>query len=82
MTDACCSSAMCESNPSSISTPPKAVCPTKQKVGKSIDTLTLKAVLALPLTQVTHNEYRFCPDPDCPTGYSSADGEQLFTEAA
>lgn len=82
MTDACCSSAICESNPSSVSISSKAVCPTNQKVGKTIDTLTLKALLALPLTQVTHSEYRFCTDPDCPTVYYSIDGEQLFTEAA
>jgi hypothetical protein len=39
-------------------------------------------LLALPLTQVTHREYRFCSDSSCPTVYYSADGEQLFTEAA
>jgi hypothetical protein len=43
--------------------------------------LTLKALLALPLTQVVHSAYRFCPDPNCPTVYYSADGEQLFTES-
>jgi hypothetical protein len=50
-------------------------------VGKAIDTLTLKALLALPLTQITHSAYRFCPDPNCPTVYYSADGTQLFDES-
>ena len=59
----------------------QAVCPTNQKVGNKIDTITLKALLALPLTQVVDNEYRFCPDPTCSTVYYRQDGQQIFTEA-
>ena len=55
-------------------------CPTNQQVGKEVDTLTLKALLALPLTQLQSGEYRFCPDPTCPTVYYRADGQQVFSE--
>jgi len=81
MTDSCCSPSTCDPNTSSVPIQPKAACPTNQQVGKAIDTLTLKALLALPLTQVAHNDYRFCPDPNCSTVYYSTDGEQLFTES-
>ncbi len=80
MTDSCCSASTCASSISNATKPPKAACPTNQKIGKAIDTLTLKALLALPLTQVTHDDYRFCPDPNCPTVYYSPDGTQLLTE--
>ena len=56
-------------------------CPTNQKVGQSVNTLTLKALLAVPLTQVSAAEYRFCQAADCPTVYYSADGAQCFREA-
>lgn len=56
-------------------------CPTNQQVGKPVDTLTLKALLAVPLTRVQPTTYGFCPDPACPTVYYSADGAHYFTEA-
>lgn len=55
-------------------------CPGNQKVGKPVDTLTLKALLAVPLTQVRTTGYCFCPDPVCPTVYYSIDEPQQFTE--
>ena len=55
-------------------------CPTNQQVGKVIDSLTLKAMLARPLTEVRPVEYRFCQDAECLTVYYSADGQQLFSE--
>ncbi len=55
-------------------------CPTNQQVGKPIDTLTLKALLAVPLTQVHAIPYGFCPDPTCPTVYFS-ETDACFTEA-
>lgn len=61
--------------------PTTAPCPTNQKVGKAVDTLTLKALLGVPLTQVAAAEYRFCQAADCPTVYYSTDGRQLFSEA-
>ncbi|HLF27319.1 MAG TPA: hypothetical protein VJG32_13370 [Anaerolineae bacterium] len=60
--------------------PVKIPCPTNQQVGKAVDTLTLKALLAVPLTRITSDDYRFCRDPNCPTVYYSADGKQLFRE--
>ena len=61
--------------------PVQAPCPTNQQVGPALDTLTVKALLALPLTAVSSAEpYRFCPWPDCPTVYYRADGQQAFSE--
>jgi Zinc binding domain len=57
-----------------------APCPTNQQVGKAIDSLTLKALLGLPLTQLRPVAYRFCRAPNCPTVYYSLDGMQLFNE--
>jgi hypothetical protein len=45
-----------------------------------VDPLTLKALLAIPLTRMTSSEYRFCRDPHCPTVYYSLDGTQRFSE--
>lgn len=59
----------------------KPICPTNQQVGKTIDTLTIKALLAISLTQVKTENYLFCPDPNCPTVYYSANGQHLFTES-
>ncbi len=56
-------------------------CPTNQQVGKVVDTLTVKAMLAVPLTQILPVEYRFCRDPNCPTVYYGVNLPQLFTEA-
>lgn len=60
---------------------PSPPCPTNHQPGQRVDTLTLKALLARPLTELTAAEYRFCRAPDCPTVYYSADGAQCFTEA-
>jgi hypothetical protein len=56
-------------------------CPTNGKVGKMVDTLTLKAMLAIPLTEMRPVEYRFCRDANCPTVYYSVDGLQTFVES-
>jgi hypothetical protein len=66
----------------SHATPLQIACPTNQQTGKAVDSLTLKALLAVPLTQMTSAEYRFCRDPNCPTVYYSTDGSQLFDEQA
>ena len=60
--------------------PPGAPCPTNGQTGKRVDALTLKALAAVPLTEVTRADYWFCPAPDCPTVYYSADGSQCFGE--
>src|SRR5260221_3071842 len=60
---------------------PRPACPTNHKVGPGVDSVTLKALLALPLTAVAPDSaYRFCPTPDCPTVYYRADGQQVFSE--
>ena len=63
-------------------TPARAACPTNGRIGQAIDSLTLKALLAWPLTQLRSRYYRFCRAADCPTVYYSADGEQVFDESA
>ena len=57
------------------------VCPTNGKLGKPVDTLTLKALLGVSLTEVRETKYRFCPDASCPTVYYSEDGLQQFAES-
>lgn len=57
------------------------VCPTNGRTGIAVDSVTLKALLVVPLTRLTSDDFRFCPDPDCLTVYYSADGQQLFGEA-
>jgi len=82
MSDECCSvpeagASTCELRVVAAS----GACPTNGKVGKLIDTLTLKAMLARPLTELRAVEYRFCRDADCPTVYYSVDGLQTFDES-
>ena len=55
-------------------------CPVCPKTGKLVDSLTLKALLNVPLTDVRRVEYRFCSTPDCPVVYYSQDGTQTFLE--
>ena len=63
------------------STPrPSVECPACARPGKTVDTLTLKAMLAHPLTELLAVEYRFCRTPECPVVYYSADGGQRFLE--
>ncbi len=59
----------------------QAICPTCKQAGKSAETLTLKALLAVPLTELRAVEYHFCPTADCSTVYFCADGSQCFGEA-
>src|SRR5262245_57713849 len=81
MIDSCCSSSLPSTDTSDSLTVLPAACPTNHKVGKAADTLILKAMLSIPLTQVVSDSYFFCPDPTCPTVYYSRDGQQLFTES-
>ncbi len=57
------------------------VCPTNGKLGKPVNSLTLKALLNRPLTELRNTNYRFCPDPACPTVYYSEDGMHLLSES-
>ena len=56
------------------------VCPECRRGGKAVSPLTLKALLAVPLTEVHPVDYGFCRTQDCPVVYFSADGEQQFRE--
>jgi hypothetical protein len=58
-----------------------APCPTNGQIGKPVNSVTLKALLALPLSLLQPTEYRFCRSADCPTVYYSVDGAHLIHEA-
>ncbi len=60
--------------------PVMAECSVNHKVGKKVNSLILKSLLVLPINVVAYNQYYFCPDPDCPVVYYSADNKQIFTE--
>ena len=62
--------------------PPSILCSACGQKGKPVDILTLKALLAVPLTELRAAEYAFCRTPDCPTVYYSLDGQQRFSEDA
>jgi Zinc binding domain len=82
MTDDCCTPPA-----SQVSTLPatahqtSTACPTNQQLGKPVDALIVKALLAVSLSEVALVQYNFCPAPDCPTVYYSADGRQCFEES-
>jgi hypothetical protein len=84
MTDTCqcppqAGSNFCELRPTAHKA--RAACPTNQQIGKPVDSLTVKALLAVPLTQLPPAEYQFCRAMDCPTVYYSKDGADHFSEA-
>jgi hypothetical protein len=56
-----------------------AVCPQSGSRGKRVDSLTLKAMLAVSLSELRDSHYFFCKDADCPIVYFSEDGKQSFT---
>ncbi len=58
-----------------------AACPTNGLVGKRVAVQTLQAMLKRSLNLLRTVEYRFCPDPNCPTVYYSVDGAQTFIES-
>ncbi len=57
-------------------------CPTCGGRGKAVEDLTVKALLAVPLTEVRPAGYCFCRTATCPTVYFASDGQQQFTEAS
>lgn len=57
-----------------------AICPMCQQPGKPVETTTLKALLAVSLTELHIAEYHFCPTPDCSTVYFSVGNSQCFSE--
>lgn len=57
-----------------------ATCPTCGEKGKPVDTLTVKALLAVSLAEITGSDYRFCRTASCPTVYFPAGGGRPFEE--
>ena len=60
----------------------KVPCPACQNVGKAVDSVTLKALLAVPLTEISDASYRFCKTPGCAIVYYAEDRTQRFDESA
>ncbi|MEX2247016.1 MAG: hypothetical protein WEC75_10040 [Dehalococcoidia bacterium] len=61
---------------------PPLACPECRQPGKRVQSITVKALLARPLTELRDVEYWFCRTAECPTVYYSSDGEQRFDESA
>jgi hypothetical protein len=58
-------------------------CPFCGNKGRVVDTLTVKALLAISLEVIQPVIYRFCATPDCPAVYYAEAGEPVstFTES-
>jgi len=79
----CCSSpeagaATCELGDRPV--PVADTCPSCGQKGKAVEGQTVKAMLSVSLSHVTHEPYLFCRTPDCPVVYFSAEGQQSFTQ--
>ena len=61
---------------------PSGFCPDCKQKGKVVGLHTLKALLAVPLTELKATDYAFCRTPDCPTVYYSLDGQRRYGEDA
>lgn len=55
-------------------------CPACGRRGKSVSTLTIKALLNVTLEILRPVRYRFCESPACPTVYFAEDGSQTISE--
>ena len=53
-------------------------CPDCLRTGKLVSALTLKALLAVPLTELREIDYHFCRTAHVPVVYYSADQQQRF----
>ena len=60
--------------------PADSACPSCGRRGKRVDSVTLKALLAVPLTEILYADYLFCKTAGCPVVYYSRGGEQTFGE--
>ncbi|MDH5506039.1 MAG: hypothetical protein OEZ02_02325 [Anaerolineae bacterium] len=65
---------------SSDTATPTLHCPHCQTKGKSVDTQTVKAQLAVSLETLRSNQYRFCAAARCPVVYYAEDVPQIYTE--
>ncbi len=61
--------------------PERDRCPECGGKGKSVDLITVKALLARSLLEIEGQAYRFCPNADCPVVYYGVDVPQVFYEA-
>jgi hypothetical protein len=61
-----------------ITTSP-GLCPQTGSRGIRVDGATVKAMIAVSLTEVRNTAYFFCKDATCPVVYFSEDGTQTFT---
>ena len=80
--DAAAGSSEARAAPARSGRPATLACPTCGQTGRPVDTITVKALLAVPLTELRAGEYRFCRTVECPTVYYAAGGEQTFAENA
>jgi hypothetical protein len=55
------------------------ICPQSGSKGRRVDNLTMKAMLAVSLSELRDISYFFCKDVGCPVVYFSEDGNQSFT---
>lgn len=74
----CCSDGACDIPISQIAAS-AGLCPQSGSKGRRVDSATVKAMLAVSLTEVRDTPYFFCKDADCPVVYFSEDGTQTFT---
>lgn len=70
----------CAVQPETPATGEQGQCPRCGSKGKKVDTLTVKALLAVSLEQLRAQAYRFCRTPDCPVVYFSTDGQEVYGE--
>ncbi len=71
-------SATCERRTAADNAP----CPLCGKPGKPVDLLTVKTMLAVPLTEILATRYRFCGTRNCPTVYYGLDADHRIDEGA
>lgn len=55
-------------------------CPTCDRKGKKVGTITLKAILDVSLLALRDVSYLFCRTAECEVVYFAADGKQSFTK--
>lgn len=78
--DACCGpEAELETGFTFVS-PARETCPRCGEKGKKVDTMTVKAMLAISLEAIRPVSYRFCRTETCPVAYFSADGQVFYED--
>jgi hypothetical protein len=60
---------------------PKSVCPGCGQEGKPVQGQTVKAMLAVSLSNLVGNDYLFCRTASCNVVYFSKDGYQIFSKS-